>query len=291
MIETTTQPARMRCGDRWLSLAEPQVMGILNVTPDSFSDGGQLLSGSGPRRDELLRRAEAMVAAGATLLDVGGESTRPGAAQVLPAEELERVVPAVEWLKGAFDVVVSVDTSTPEVMTAATAAGAGMLNDVRALSRPGALPAAAASGLPICLMHTQGEPATMQDSPHYGDVTQEVRDYLQERAAACLEVGIARERLLVDPGFGFGKTLAHNLELLNRLESLSELGLPLLVGMSRKSMVGKVLNKPVDQRLFGSLAAAALAVSKGAWILRVHDVAETVDVVRFCHAVRQEGRC
>lgn len=271
---------RLPCGSRFLHLSRPQVMGILNVTPDSFSDGGRF-----NRLDEALRHAAAMTAAGATLIDVGGESTRPGALPVSEAEELERVVPVVERIARELDVVVSVDTSTAAVMREAAAAGAGLLNDVRSLQRPGALQAAAQSGLPVCLMHMRGEPGTMQDDPSYADIHAEVHDFLLERMAVCEAAGIARERIVLDPGFGFAKTLEHNLRLFQQLQRLHALGRPLLVGVSRKSMIGKVLDREVDQRLPGSLALAALAVAKGAQIIRVHDVAETVDVVRMIAAV------
>ncbi|MDF2181201.1 dihydropteroate synthase [Neptuniibacter sp. CAU 1671] len=263
-------------------------MGILNVTPDSFSDGGQFYSASDLRVDQALKHAEAMVSAGATLVDIGGESTRPGAAAVSTQEELDRVIPVVEKIAASLDVVISVDTSTPEVMTASAAAGAGLINDVRALARDGALAAAASTGLPICLMHMQGAPQTMQDNPHYQDVVEEVEGFLAAQIARCEAAGISREQLLLDPGFGFGKTLEHNLTLLNQMERLHHWGLPLLVGTSRKTMIGQVLNKPVDERLFGSVATAVMAVMKGAWIVRVHDVAETVDAIRMTWAVMQE---
>ena len=255
-------------------------MGILNVTPDSFSDGGQHAS-----LDAALRHAQAMVAAGATLIDVGGESTRPGARVVSPLEELERVAPVVEAIARELDVVISVDTSTPAVMREAARLGAGMINDVRSLARDGALDAASDSGLPVCLMHMRGEPADMQDDPRYDDVTAEVRSFLEARMQACASVGIGAERIVLDPGFGFAKTVAHNLSLFKRMESLHALGRPLLVGVSRKSMIGNVLGRDVNDRLYGSLALAALAVDKGARILRVHDVAQTVDVVRMIAAV------
>ncbi len=255
-------------------------MGILNVTPDSFSDGGCY-----SRLDAALRHAETMVRAGATLIDIGGESTRPGAPPVSEVEELERVCPAVEAVARELDVTISVDTSTAAVMRESARLGAGLINDVRSLQRPGALQAAADSGLAVCLMHMRGEPTTMQDDPQYPDIYAEVHDFLAERMAACAAAGIARERIVLDPGFGFAKTLEHNLRLFRQLERLHEFGLPLLVGVSRKSMIGKVLDKPVGERLSGSLALAALAVAKGAQILRVHDVAETVDVVRMIAAV------
>lgn len=279
-MSVAQNPSRLLCGSRLLDLTRPQVMGILNVTPDSFSDGGRY-----SRRDAALRHAEAMLLAGATLIDVGGESTRPGARAVSPTEELERVAPVVEAIAAELEVIISVDTSTPAVMREAARLGAGLINDVRSLQRDGALDAVATSGLPVCLMHMRGEPTTMQQSPEYADVLVEVRDFLVERMAACATAGIAAERVILDPGFGFAKTLEHNLSLFKRLESLRELGRPLLVGVSRKSMIGRVLGHEVGGRLYGSLALAALAVAKGAHILRVHDVAETVDVVRMIAAV------
>ena len=275
-------PTRLPCGSPILDLPRPHVMGILNVTPDSFSDGGRY---SG--HDAALRHAAAMVAAGATLIDVGGESTRPGARLVSPTEELERVAPIVEAIARELDVVISVDTSTPAVMREVARLGAGLINDVRSLQRDGALDAAAATGLPVCLMHMRGEPQNMQDNPHYADVTLEVEAFLAARMEACVAAGIERERIVLDPGFGFAKSLEHNLVLFKHMESLARLGRPLLVGVSRKSMIGKVLGREVGERLYGSLALAALAVVKGACIVRVHDVAETVDVVRMITAVQQ----
>lgn len=276
----TQHPNRLPCGSRFLDLSRPHVMGILNVTPDSFSDGGRFAA-----RDAALRHAQAMVAAGASLIDVGGESTRPGARPVSSEEELQRVAPVVEALVRELDVIVSVDTSAPAVIRETAALGAGLINDVRSLVRPGALEAAAQTQMAVCLMHMRGEPGTMQDDPVYADVTAEVANFLQQRMLCCESAGIARERIVLDPGFGFAKTLAHNLSLFRHMESLHRLQRPLLVGVSRKSMVGQTLEKPVNQRLFGSLALAALAVAKGVSILRVHDVAETVDVVRMIAAV------
>ncbi|RUJ52417.1 dihydropteroate synthase [Pseudomonas aeruginosa] len=273
-------PTRLPCCSRVLDLARPHVMGILNVTPDSFSDGGRY-----DRLDDALRHAERMVREGATLIDVGGESTRPGARSVSPTEELERVAPVVERIARELDVVISVDTSTPAVMRETARLGAGLINDVRSLQRDGALDAAVDSGLAVCLMHMRGEPQTMQDAPAYQDVVAEVGAFLQERVDACVAAGIDRERLLLDPGFGFAKTLEHNLVLFRHLRALHGLGLPLLVGVSRKSMIGKVLGREVDERLYGSLALAALALAKGARIIRVHDVAATVDVMRMISAV------
>lgn len=271
---------RLPCGSRFLDLSRPQVMGILNVTPDSFSDGGRY-----GQRDAALRHAEAMLQAGAMLIDVGGESTRPGARAVSPVEELERVAPIVEAIAAELDVIISVDTSTPAVIRETARLGAGLINDVRSLQRDGAVDAAADSGLPVCLMHMRGEPSTMQQSPQYPDVVAEVREFLLERLAACAAAGIGAERVILDPGFGFAKTLEHNLSLFKHLQALHALGRPLLVGVSRKSMIGKVLGHEVGERLYGSLALAALALSKGAHILRVHDVAQTVDVVRMIAAV------
>lgn len=271
---------RLPCGSRFLDLSRPHVMGILNVTPDSFSDGGRY-----GQRDAALRHAETMLQAGATLIDVGGESTRPGARAVSSVEELERVAPVVEAIARELDVIISVDTSTPAVIRETARLGAGLINDVRSLQRDGALDAVADSGLSVCLMHMRGEPTTMQQNPQYPDVVAEVREFLLERLAACAAVGIGAERVILDPGFGFAKTLEHNLSLFKHLQSLHVLGRPLLVGVSRKSMIGKVLGHEVGERLYGSLALAALALSKGAHILRVHDVAQTVDVVRMIAAV------
>ncbi|MCG6577137.1 dihydropteroate synthase [Pseudomonas sp. AF32] len=272
---------RLPCGNRVLDLAHVHVMGILNVTPDSFSDGGRF-----SQLDAALRHAEAMVAAGATLIDVGGESTRPGARPVSPLEELERVAPIVERIHRELDVIISVDTSTPAVMRESARLGAGLINDVRALRRDGALDAAAATGLPVCLMHMLGEPGTMQDDPRYGDVTREVGEFLAERLSVCVAAGIPAEKVVLDPGFGFAKTLAHNLSLFKHMEALHALGRPLLVGVSRKSMIGNALGRPVGERLYGGLALAALAITKGARLLRVHDVAETMDIVRMIAAVQ-----
>ncbi|ARQ76231.1 dihydropteroate synthase [Pseudomonas fragi] len=271
---------RLPCGNRVLDLAHTHVMGILNVTPDSFSDGGRFAP-----LDAALRHAEAMVLAGATLIDVGGESTRPGAPVVSPQAELDRVAPVVERIARELDVIISVDTSAPIVMTEVARLGAGLINDVRSLRREGALQAAAATGLPVCLMHMLGEPGDMQDNPRYEDLVGEVSAFLADSMVRCAAAGIGPERIVLDPGFGFAKTLQHNLSLFKHMEALHALGRPLLVGVSRKSMVGQTLNRPVAERLYGSLALAALAMTKGARILRVHDVAETVDVVRMIAAV------
>lgn len=269
--------------DAILDLTHPQVMGILNVTPDSFSDGGKYVS-----RDEAIRHAQEMVNAGATLIDIGGESTRPGAADVSVQEELDRVIPVVEALAARFDAWLSVDTSKPEVISAAAQAGAHLINDIRSLQEPGALEAAAATGLPICLMHMQGQPKTMQHNPHYDDVVAEVNTYFQQQIARCAEAGIEKDRLLLDPGFGFGKNLSHNYRLLAHLPELHHFGLPLLVGMSRKSMVGQLLNVPPLQRVHGSVACAVIAAMQGAHIIRVHDVKATVDAMRVVEATLAE---
>jgi len=267
---------------RTLSLDAPVVMGILNVTPDSFSDGGRHVD-----RDAALRRARAMVEEGAGIIDVGGESTRPGSAPVSEAEEIARVVPVIESIRRELDVVVSVDTMKPGVMRAACAAGAELVNDVYALRAPGALEAVRDSGAAVCLMHMQGEPKTMQLAPHYEDVVAEVQDFLVERMAACEAAGIPRARICIDPGIGFGKTLDHNLSLLAHGEALQALGVPLLIGVSRKSMFGQLLGRPVDERLAGSLAVAAIAVWQGAAIVRVHDVQATADAIRVAQALRR----
>lgn len=283
-MSETSLSTRLPCGSRVLDISRPHVMGILNVTPDSFSDGG-----SYTQRDAALRHAAAMVEAGATLIDVGGESTRPGARAVSASEELERVAPVVEAIARELDVVISVDTSTPTVIRESGRLGAGLINDVRSLRRDGALEAAADSAMAVCLMHMLGEPGNMQDNPSYRDVTMEVGQFLSERMEACRLAGIATERIVLDPGFGFAKNLDHNLELFKHMEALHRLGRPLLVGVSRKTMVGQALGREVSQRLYGSLALAALAVAKGAKIIRVHDVAETVDVVRMIAAVEAAG--
>ncbi len=259
-------------------------MGILNVTPDSFSDGGRWAS-----PEAALDRAVAMVEAGADLIDVGGESTRPGAAPVSLEEELARVVPVVAALARTLPVPISVDTSKPAVMRAAVAAGAGLINDIQALREPGALGVAAECGVPVCLMHMQGEPRTMQRAPSYGDVVAEVSDFLAARVAACEAGGIPRQRLLLDPGFGFGKGLGHNLSLLAHLDAVAALGIPLLVGLSRKSMLGTLTGRAVAGRLPAGLTAAVLALERGARVLRVHDVAETRDAVLVWQAVREAG--
>jgi dihydropteroate synthase len=279
----------LQCGVRGLDLSVPRVMGVINLTPDSFSDGGSLWQDGRPAADRVLRRAERMLADGADILDLGGESTRPGAAPVSVQEECDRVLPALEAIAARLDVIVSVDTSTPEVIRAAAAAGAGLLNDVRSLARPGAMAAAAATGLPVCLMHMRGEPATMQKEPVYRDVCAEVREFLLERVSDCESAGIPRRLLLLDPGFGFGKTLEHNLELFRGLPGLVGLGLPVLIGVSRKSMIGRILGRDTRQRLAGGLALATLAAQQGVAVVRTHDVRATRDVLAMVAAVRKEG--
>lgn len=278
----------MQLGRYLLDLSTPRIMGVLNATPDSFSDGGAVHARDGHLDiSRVLRRVEAMVEEGADIIDVGGESTRPGAAAVTVAEELQRVVPVVEVITARFDVPVSVDTSTPEVMTAAAEAGASLINDVRALRRPGALQAVADTGLPVCLMHMSGEPDSMQQRPEYEDVVQEVKDFLAERVATCEAAGIGRDKLLLDPGFGFGKTLQHNLDLFRGLGELQQLGMPLLVGVSRKSMIGALLDKPVEQRMVGSVVMAMLAAQQGVSIVRVHDVSATADALKIMTAIER----
>ena len=273
----------LRCGPHALDLTRPRVMGILNVTPDSFSDGGRFFD-----RERALDHARRMLADGADLIDVGGESTRPGAAPVDEAGELARVIPVIDELarEGAL---VSVDTMKPAVMRAAVAAGAAMINDVNALRLPGALEAAASTDAAVCLMHMQGEPRTMQDAPSYDDVVAEVRDFLVERAQSCEAVGIARDRIVLDPGFGFGKTLAHNLALVRALPELVATGYPVLAGLSRKSSLGTITGRPGSERLAASLAAALAAVARGASIVRVHDVRETVDALKVWTAIQGAG--
>lgn len=274
----------LRCGVRTLDLSRPRVMGILNVTPDSFSDGGRYAALA-----RALDHARAMLADGADVVDVGGESTRPGAAPVDEATELSRVVPVIEALarEGAL---VSVDTTKPGVMRAAIGAGAAIVNDVGALGAPGAIEAIAGSGVAVCLMHMRGTPATMQSAPEYADVVAEVRGFLAARARACEAAGIARDRIVVDPGFGFGKTLAHNLDLLARLDEIAASGYPVLAGLSRKSMLGAITGRPEGERMAASVAAALSAVQRGAAIVRVHDVRETVDALAVWRATVGQER-
>ena len=277
----------LECAGRRLDLSRPVVMGIINVTPDSFSDGASLYRGSNLDIERAMTRAREMVASGAAILDIGGESTRPGASPVSVNEEMDRVLPLVARIAAELETVISVDTSTPVLMREAVNAGAGLLNDVRALTREGALEAAAAANVPICLMHMQGEPGSMQVAPHYDDVVEDVCEYLQSRIASCERQGIARNRLLLDPGFGFGKSVTHNLKLLRELPRLAAIGLPLVVSLSRKSLIGKLLGREVGQRLPASLALAVLAAQRGAAVIRTHDVAATVDAVSMLMALEE----
>jgi dihydropteroate synthase len=270
------------CKGKSLDLTHPQIMGILNVTPDSFSDGGQFFG-----EDVALKQAKQMVADGATIVDVGGESTRPGATIVSVEREIERVIPVIEAIESEIDVVISIDTSKPEVMRAAIAAGAGLINDVQALRVNGALDAAFELEVPVCLMHAQGTPKTMQERPHYEDVVAEVTSFLLERVEICEAHGIKRDKLIVDPGFGFGKRARHNLRLMKYLEQIVHLDLPVLVGISRKSIIGELLNVSMEERLSGSLAMASLAVWKGAKLIRTHDVKETAQAVKLSNYVMQ----
>ncbi|EGQ7997486.1 dihydropteroate synthase [Vibrio vulnificus] len=265
----------LRSQKKSLDLSFPVVMGILNVTPDSFSDGGQFNA-----LDAALVQAERMIAAGVSIIDIGGESTRPGAPEVSLEEELKRVIPAIQAIRQKHDVWISIDTSKAEVMKQAIEAGADLINDVRALQEPGVLAVAAKAQVPICLMHMQGQPRSMQHNPSYQDVLKEVGEFLEERVAACEEAGIAKELLILDPGFGFGKTIEHNYHLLAHLEAFHQLGLPILAGMSRKSMVFKLLNKKPAECMVASVTCATIAAMKGAQIIRVHDVEETVEAMR-----------
>jgi dihydropteroate synthase len=272
------------CAGKPLDLSRPRVMGILNITPDSFSDGGVFIGA-----DSAVAHAMAMVEQGADIIDVGGESTRPGAKAVSVQEEMDRVIPVIEVVAPQINVPISIDTSKPEVMRAAVDAGAGLINDVNALRTEGALAAAAETGASVCLMHMKGEPRTMQENPHYDDVVAEVHAFLAERIAASVSAGIATNKLVIDPGFGFGKTLEHNLTLLRGLSTLTDLDVPVLAGLSRKSMIGMALNLPVEQRLHASVALALIAAQNGARIIRVHDVAPTVEAIRMWEAVYLDG--
>ncbi len=278
--ETRNLKPVLDCNGRGLDLSRPAVMGILNVTPDSFSDGGVFLS-----PESAVAQAVRMAEEGADIVDVGGESTRPGARPVSAAEEIERVIPVIAAVRERIPLPISIDTSKPEVMRAAVAAGAGFINDVRALRAEGALMTAAALKVPVCLMHMRGEPRTMQDQPRYDDVVADVAGFLRERLRAAQQAGMAPERLVIDPGFGFGKTLEHNLELLRGLGKLQVLGAPILAGLSRKSMIGKALGLPLERRLQASVALAVMAVQNGARIVRVHDVGPTVEALRMWAAV------
>ena len=261
-------------------------MGILNVTPDSFSDGGELLLASGkPDIDKVLVRAELMHEAGAAFVDIGGESTRPGANEISVVEEMDRVLPLVEKIRNNVDVVISIDTSSPDLMLEAAKAGAGLINDVRALQRQGALEVASKVRLPVCLMHMQGEPLSMQDEPNYADVVSEILKFLKERIVSCTNAGIDKKQIIIDPGFGFGKTLQHNLEILGRLHEFKSLELPLLIGLSRKGMLGLITGKSAKERQAAGISAAVIGLMHGADIIRTHDVAATVDAVKVYQAV------
>lgn len=273
-------PKHINCGQYVLDLTQPVVMGILNVTPDSFSDGGQFID-----PQQAIDHARQMVADGAAIIDVGGESTRPGAAAVAVEEEIARVLPVVDALVNEVDIPVSVDTSKAEVMTAAIKAGASMINDVRAFQEPGALQVMAEANIPVCLMHMQGLPRSMQDNPQYDDVVADVMRFFEQRIEAAIRVGISRDNIVLDPGFGFGKNVTHNFTLLRELKKFSTLGCPLLVGMSRKSMIAAILNNSVKERLPASLALAVLAAERAANIIRVHDVRETVEALKMREAM------
>jgi dihydropteroate synthase len=270
----------LRCADRTLDLSKPLVMGVLNVTPDSFSDGGRFLT-----VEAAVEHGLRMAEEGAAIIDIGGESTRPGADAVSAAEELRRVLPVIERLHGATRAVISIDTSKPEVMRLAAAAGAGLINDVRALREPGALGAVLEGECAVCLMHMQGEPRTMQEAPSYADVVKEVKAFLESQAQSCRAAGLPSDRIVIDPGFGFGKTLGHNLELLRGLEGITQSEWPVLVGLSRKSIVGKLTGRGSGERLYGSIALAVIAALKGARIIRAHDVAATVDALKIVAAL------
>ncbi|TMX38186.1 dihydropteroate synthase [Vibrio sp. Hep-1b-8] len=272
----------LKANNKSLDLSQPQVMGILNVTPDSFSDGGRYHS-----LDNALAQAQRMIEAGVTIIDIGGESTRPGAPDVALEEELQRVIPVIRAIRKQHDVWISIDTSKAEVMRQAIEAGADIINDVRALQEPRALDVAAQSGLPICLMHMQGQPRTMQSNPHYEDLLKEVGEFLQERIEACEKVGIQRSQLILDPGFGFGKTLQHNYHMLAHLEQFHQFGLPILAGMSRKSMLFKLLDKAPDECIAASVSCATIAAMKGAQIIRVHDFEQTLDAMKIVSMVSQ----
>ena len=270
---------------RGIDLSTPQVMGILNVTPDSFSDGGQH-----NELDSAVKKAMQMLEQGASIIDIGGESTRPGAADVAEQEEIQRVVPVIEAIRKQSDCVISIDSSKAQVMKAAIEAGADIINDVRALQEPGALEIAAQLDVPVCLMHMQGKPRDMQNAPHYDDVTADVMAFLAQRAQACIDVGIKAQHIIVDPGFGFGKSLAHNYELLNNVSQLHKLGYPVLTGLSRKSMFGQLLDREADERLAASLAGALICMQQGAQIIRVHDVKETTDIKKVFLATVNAGK-
>ena len=272
----------MQFGNHFIGLSQPQVMGILNVTPDSFSDGGKHADVK-----QALEHALRMIDEGARFIDIGGESTRPGVPEVSLQEELDRTIPVIEAVAKNAQCVISIDTSKAEVIREAVKAGAGLINDVRALQEPGALSAASETGVPVCLMHMQGQPRTMQNHPAYQDVVEDVTQFLLERAEVCEKAGIAKEQILFDPGYGFGKSLEHNYALVKHLPKLMDLGYPVLVGMSRKSMIGNLLNRKVDERLAGSISLATIVAQMGAQIIRVHDVKETADAVNIVNMLNK----
>ncbi len=276
-------PTVLDCIHKQLDLDVPQIMGVLNVTPDSFSDGGCYIE---PQK--ALEQASIMTKAGASIIDIGGESTRPQAQQVSVKDEIKRTIPVIKAVKDALDVVISIDTSKPEVMDAAVNAGATIINDVSALQAPGALKKAQQLNVAVCLMHMRGNPKTMQNNPCYDNIVAEVKLFLQQRINKCLDVGINRNKLIIDPGFGFGKTVKHNLLLIKHLQEFTTLNIPILIGVSRKSTIGTVLDKPVSDRLYGSLSLAGLSYWLGAKIIRTHDVEATVDTLKLCHAVMNE---
>ena len=271
---------QLQSGHKTLDLNSAQVMGILNVTPDSFSDGGHF-----SEIDSALQQATKMVEQGATIIDIGGESTRPGAADVATQQELDRVLPIIEKISASLDCWISIDTSKALVMTEAVKAGANLINDVRALQEQGALEAAVAAQVPVCLMHMQGAPRSMQTAPHYENLLLDVETFLLTRAEACINAGIKKDNIILDLGFGFGKQLQHNFELLAATKQFVKLGYPLLTGVSRKSMFGQLLNRDINGRLAGSLAGALIAIQQGSQIIRVHDVAETVDIIKVLQQV------
>ena len=292
MQKKNTDSKHLKCGEKNLDLSKPAIMAVLNVTPDSFSDGGQLFTNQAIDKEKILRTVEYMVNNGADIIDLGGESTRPGAAAVSIQQELDRVIPVLEWLSKRFDAIFSVDTSSAEVIIDADIAGAHIINDVRALRRNGALDAAVETGLPVCLMHMQNEPKSMQDSPKYKDVVSEVIPFLTQRKLKCIAAGIPEHQIILDPGFGFGKTLDHNLNLFAGLTQLAELNHPIVVGVSRKSMIGQILDADVNDRLIGSVTMALLAAQEihgagGSAILRVHDVKETKQALDIWQATKK----
>ena len=272
----------IHCGDKQLDLTQACIMGILNVTPDSFSDGGLFIT-----PEKALAQAQKMVKEGATIIDVGGESTRPGAEAVTVQQELDRVIPVIEVINAEVDTIISIDTSKPEVMREAVRAGARIINDVAALQVEGALATAAELNVPVCLMHMQGEPRTMQHKPHYNDVVRDVLHFLEHRVEKCLNAGIHARNIIIDPGFGFGKSVAHNYSLIKHVSEFVKTGYPVLIGVSRKSMIGALLEVPADQRVYASVALAAIAFQSGIRLFRVHDVKATADALAMCQAVAE----